>query len=616
MKKVAGIILILIQVLVAAGEGLCIILAFVNSETIKKWGDLLSPDKNFERLTPGLIAALRIPSLAAGILFLALGIFVFSRARKAREIIQGLLASLVKLGNRFVQDGRTFFRDAWQARPGRVDSIILCVTVIIAAIARLLFINRTIEYDEAYTFAAFARYGFRYIASTYYVPNNQIFHTILVRVSTLLFGDQVWAIRLPTFIASLFLILFIYFLGRALYNRAAGITAAVIVAFLPDAVIRSVSARGYVIVTLMAVLAMLMATYVLKKRNILAWTLLVVFCALGFYTIPMMLYPCGLIFVWLLLAGVNEKTGREYGSMLNWIMYVFIAGALVAVLTILLYAPILLNNDLAVIYQNNRVLQPLKLYDFLAGFPLMLQETLQEWAKGISPAILGVILGGAFLSVFFDRKTSRYGIPMILIFIVYVAIMVLVQRPFPIPRIWLWMVPLLATWCGVGIAGLLQWLTQRSSRKFIPALVSAILLIGFAVNGMFQSYVLSISGQEDSDPLVAKVTGYLKPILNDDSVVVSGCSNARYWYYFYVDGIPDQIISNKARFFDRVFIIAYTQNNRSCRAEVMESVFSRYGPNPEFFDMHTVRVINQIEYATIYEIDPILSRIENAYPNH
>jgi hypothetical protein len=361
MKKVAGIILILIQVLVAAGEGLCIILAFVNSETIKKWGDLLSPDKNFERLTPGLIAALRIPSLAAGILFLALGIFVFSRACKAREIIQGLLASLVKLGNRFVQDGRTFFRDAWQARPGRVDSIILCVTVIIAAIARLLFINRTIEYDEAYTFAAFARYGFRYIASTYYVPNNQIFHTILVRVSTLLFGDQVWAIRLPTFIASLFLILFIYFLGRALYNRAAGITAAVIVAFLPDAVIRSVSARGYVIVTLMAVLAMLMATYMLKKRNILAWTLLVVFCALGFYTIPMMLYPCGLIFMWLLLAGVNEKTGREYGSMLNWIMYVFIAGVLVAVLTILLYAPILLNNDLAVIYQNNRVLQPLKL---------------------------------------------------------------------------------------------------------------------------------------------------------------------------------------------------------------------------------------------------------------
>ena len=39
-----------------------------------------------------------------------------------------------------------------------------------------------------------------------------------------------------------------FLLGRSLYNSKVGMAAAVVVAFLPVMVLRSVSARGYIIV--------------------------------------------------------------------------------------------------------------------------------------------------------------------------------------------------------------------------------------------------------------------------------------------------------------------------------------------------------------------------------
>ena len=65
-----------------------------------------------------------------------------------------------------------------------------------------------------------------------------------------------------------------------------------------------------------------------------------------------------------------------------------------------------------------------------------------------------------------------------------------------------------------------------------------------------------------------------------------------------------------------MYIIVYTQANPSCGNEEVSKVFAEDGPDTVFFDMKTMRVVKQIDYATIYELDPILERIEKAYPNH
>ena len=617
MKKVTSFILVLIRILVVASDSLFFFLAFLPYGTIKRMGDFLSPDKNFKSLTPALIESLRDPSLTLGILFFIIGIFVFLWSKKTRAIIEISLRLLNKYYIRFVMDCRIFFKDLWRSRPRQLESLVLAVIVIFSAVARLMLINRPIEYDEAYTFAEFARHPFRYIVSTYYVPNNQVLNSILMRTSYLLFGDQLWQLRLPTFILSLFIVVCVFLLGRSLYNGKVGVVAAVIVAFLPTMILRSVSARGYIIVTLTTLFGLLTADYLIRKRNIFAWFFLIVTCAIGFYAIPMMLFPCGLIFIWLLLAGLTKESRKEYPHLVNWLKYLVVAGILILVLILIFYSPILLTNNLRQIYTNNRVLQPSTLRSFIHSFPTTFHSLLMEWQSGLNDLIVYLLLAGLVLSFLFHKKDSKFRVPMQLVFIIYIIIMVLVERPYPISRIWLWVIPLLAIWCAAGIVGGVQWITRRFSIGLIPPVIIVIMLLGFAANGMYQSYIISVLHPTAEDPAAQKVTLFLKSQLtNDDYVAVSDCSDARYWYYFHYYGIPDNVIRNRNRFFAKVYIIVYTKANPSCGNEEMRKVFSDDGPDAVFFDLSTVRMIKQIDYATIYELDPIPERIQNAYPSH
>jgi 4-amino-4-deoxy-L-arabinose transferase-like glycosyltransferase len=438
-----------------------------------------------------------------------------------------------------------------------------------------------------------------------------------MRISYLLLGDRLWQLRLPTFIASLLLIICVFLLGRSFYGVKVGWVATIIVAFLPTVVLRSVSARGYIIVTLMTLLGFLAADYIIRKRNLFGWLFLTIACAIGFYAIPIMLFPCGLIFVWLLLVGITKETSNEYRRFFDWVIYLVGAGLSIVVLVFIFYSPILLTNNLREIYAYNRVLQPSAFGDFFASFPATIQGILMEWSTGISKPIIYILLAGLCLSILFYKRDSKYRIPIQFIFIIYIVVMILVERPYPITRIWLWVVPLLAIWSGAGIVGGLQWISEIMSIRLIAPVFLILLLLGFMLNGIYQSYLMSELHQSSEDPAAQKVTLFLKPLLTKDSyVAVSGCSDSRYWYYFQFYRIPDFVIRNRNRFFDKVYIIAYTKANPSCGNEEALKVFADDGPDQVFFDLKSMRVIKQIDYATVYEVDPILERVKKAYPNH
>ncbi|MGB8215378.1 MAG: glycosyltransferase family 39 protein [Anaerolineales bacterium] len=604
------------RTLVILSDSLCIFLAFFPYKTIKIAGDLFSRHKNLQSLTPGLVDSLRKPSLVAGIIFFLISVFIFFWPQRTKDGIKVILQASLNFGARFIADTRTLIWDIWHARPGRLETILLSVIVVISAIERAMIINRPIEYDEAYTFVEFAQNSFRYIVTSYYVPNNHVLSTILIHISYLLFGNHLWSIRLPVFIASLILVLCVFFLGRALYNSKVGLSASVIVAFLPTMILRSVSARGYIFVALAAILGFLVADYVIRNKNISAWFFLIVTCALGFYANPVMLYPCGMLFVWLLLAGITREVSIEYIKLAAWLKYLFFAGISIFVLTMVFYSPILLTNDLRQIYIDNRVLQPNSLNGFIASVPATLRD-INQWSKGVVGPILDVLWVGLLLSFLFHGKYSKSRVPTQIYLIVSIIIMALIERPASINYVWIWLIPFLALWCAAGIVGGLHWVAQRLSPQYIPSLALAILLLGFAVNGMYQSYNMAALHPVTNDPAAEKVTLFLKPLLTDsDFVVVSECSDARYWYYFQYYGIPESVIRNRNRFFTKTYVIVYTQANPYCGNEKMADVFAQYGPDAVFFDLNTARIIKQIDYATVYELDPILERVQKAYPNH
>src|SRR5215216_7354891 len=84
--------------------------------------------------------------------------------------------------------------------------IILGIMTLIGFCLRIIDLNQSIAYDEAYTFINFASRPFKHILADYSAPNNHIFHTILVGMAYRLFGAQPWALRLPAFLAGIFMV--------------------------------------------------------------------------------------------------------------------------------------------------------------------------------------------------------------------------------------------------------------------------------------------------------------------------------------------------------------------------------------------------------------------------
>src|ERR1041384_401379 len=84
--------------------------------------------------------------------------------------------------------------------------LILAAITGIGFILRILDINQSIAYDEAYTFIQYASKPFKYILADYSAPNNHIFHTILMGIAFRFFGGHAWVLRLPAFTAGVLMI--------------------------------------------------------------------------------------------------------------------------------------------------------------------------------------------------------------------------------------------------------------------------------------------------------------------------------------------------------------------------------------------------------------------------
>src|SRR5436190_878455 len=64
---------------------------------------------------------------------------------------------------------------------------------------RWYLIREPVRGDEAATFLRYAHFPLRFIATTYDLPNNQIFHSMTVHLFYRLMGISEIALRLPAF---------------------------------------------------------------------------------------------------------------------------------------------------------------------------------------------------------------------------------------------------------------------------------------------------------------------------------------------------------------------------------------------------------------------------------
>lgn len=459
----------------------------------------------------------RLVSACAGVLLLA-GLF----KRKAAENASGRLAGAFKSST----------RELWAAVRHEVASfpavgwLSLSIVTLLGAAVRIRYLFEPLRYDEAFTYCSYAARPLRAFLQDYSWPNNHLFHTILVHVSTRLFGPEPWAIRLPALIAGVLTIPVVGLLfGRmfsdglfGLIPSLTGLVAAALVAGSSILIEYSVNARGYSIQVLIFLLLLALAIHLYRRASLAGWTLLVVLSSIGFFTIPTMLYPFGIVLGWIVLLAVFDPEGEPLRRILPRVL---VAGVATVLLTTFLYSPILLYHGAGPLV-GNQFVAPMSARQWAHGLPLAIERIWQHANRGL-PLAVGVFLSaGVALYVLLRASARGRNVLLLLLALMWCPLLVTIQRVIPFTRVWVFLEPLyLALAAGGWVA---VWQLGRGGDaetrggRWMLVVVPAVVLIASAALVVRSGTVI---GTGENFPQAAELARFFDANLHEGDRVLA-----------------------------------------------------------------------------------------------
>lgn len=403
-----------------------------------------------ERIAQVIAERARVAQIAAVAGIGAASVLVYWRrilSESASSIINAFIREWVRLRRRGLRRRVSFNR-----------AELVCLLIIVAAgfAVRLAYINRTMRYDETYTWLGFASKPLFYVLTRYDAPNNHIFHSFLVHISTALLGTAPWAIRLPSFLAGCLAPVATYFLAEQLAGSRRGLIAAALVAACPMLIEYSVNARGYTISAFLVAIMTMAGVAARRSGNILAFAVFVVSAWIGVWTLPTVIMALAGAGLWFAcsLRTAHRTTRRVLAR--RALLSAAILGGLIAAS----YAPVVIVtgfNQLA----NNKFVSPRSWTTFLNlnSTELGYFSRYIFYGAPLEPAI--PILAGLCAFLIFGRKTVLWGV--VAAMCGGAAVFILGRQMVPFARVYLMYVPLLAAVLAHGVASLFDSLARSPS---------------------------------------------------------------------------------------------------------------------------------------------------------
>jgi Dolichyl-phosphate-mannose-protein mannosyltransferase len=415
------------------------------------------------------------------------------------------------------------------ATESRLHLAAIGVVTLIALLVRLEFLFQPMRYDEAVTFVHFASQPWYIALTNYAAPNNHVFHSLLVHFSTLVFGDDPWAVRLPAFVAGIALVPASYVAARVLYGKDAALVAAALVAGSSVLIEYSTNARGYTLMALVFVLLLALAAHLQSSWNQAAWLVFALVGAVGFYIVPVMLYAFGAVVVWLTISLWPDDRALIVRRLAPSIV-------VTGLLSLLLYAPILASSGLDALVGNEFV-ESLSWRTFTSRAPDSLVDVAQQWHRDAPLPLVLLLLAGFVIAVACHRRLSRFAFPPALAALVWIVPLVIAQRVVPFERVWLFLVPL---YLMTAAAGLVYTLRPVASRVGADALATAVALglggllaaIAVATQSVYESEETSTF--RDADPIAALLEDGLR---SGEKVLVAPPADGILEYEFLTRGM-------------------------------------------------------------------------------
>lgn len=472
-----------------------------------------------------------------GIIFLAAGIYQLVSPYRTRLWIHEITHWFKYQAHRLAHDTVRMWQNFYLSCKSKGYLAAVLGVIIAAIFVRILFLSMPMGHDEAYTVVVFSWRPWLGVISDYHLPNNHIFHSILVKLSSSMLGTTPWAVRFPAFLAGILCVPAGYLVARQMYNRISALLSAGLIAALPMFIDYSANARGYSLYTLFALILFGLAIYLSKHKNLSGWILFVFFSILGFYTVPFMLYPFGAACFWLLASAVVRETQPAYSSVTNLVKYLVIAGMVTGITVVVLYSPILIFGTGLNSLLGNSFVARLSWAEFWPTFGERIRSTWVEWNYDVPVMVQMVLGGGTLLSVIIHSKISRLKVPAQITTLVWLLGILVIQRPDPLARLWTFLIPFWLIWAGGGLVVPLTKLRLPWNKAGLGlVVVSLVLMSGWSIVRV-HTYFPQWKSAPGATELAAE---YLKQnLVPGDAVAVVSPDDAPLWFYLKRAQVPE-----------------------------------------------------------------------------
>jgi 4-amino-4-deoxy-L-arabinose transferase-like glycosyltransferase len=515
-------------------------------ETLKTLINGSAADGDVETYTKDFHQNLTARALFFGIALVAIAGLAFVFFKRLTQITFSILED----GKSFFKGWKRFHRQTYSDAT-LFQNVLFVLILLLGFIFRAALLNEPVIYDEAFTYNYYAAKPVYVILSDYSYPNNQIFHTLLVKLSTVIFGVGHFALRIPVFLAGIATLYFSYFIAlRFLKNRNTALVVLSVLAFSGVLIEYPAIARGYSLVVLFTLLAIGAADHYLASGNRFSLTFVAIILALAFFTIPVVIYPALMIFGWMLFEKWKTDKKTPWG--------VIAAGAGSAFLAMLLYVPVIITYGFSQLMHH-----PTMGDNHWSTFSETLGSKLVKMFQYFTPALgawlMIVVLFIAVMGVIANKKIRS----LVLTFLLLIPL-VLLQSNLAPPRVWTFFLPFIALAVGAGFLALIPNF-QKGKNMLAPFVLIALLIPSFgnAVKIIAEETEYKRHNRYHD---AIEIVDYIKGDLNKNTrVVVAFPLEAPLEFYFRVQNVPVEAIFRKPEQVNR-YIIVYDKFNQSLEA--------------------------------------------------
>ncbi|MBO9700760.1 MAG: glycosyltransferase family 39 protein [Sporocytophaga sp.] len=278
------------------------------------------------------------------------------------------------------------------------------LVIIVIRLINLKTLNG-IHLDEIWSYNYFVAQG-PVVCITYYPDtNNHILFNLISSFLYKLYAHPAFCMKLPVFIQGLLLEVLIFFSMNRLFNFKTALLAMVMTGAAAEICVYSIVGRGHLLCSLFALSSLLSMIGYLKQNKKEYLTCLVIFSALGFYTVPTYLYFFIALCVFAFVILLKERNFNQLFPLIK-------AFCLTITGVFILYLPVIGISGLEALTKS-KWLKPMIPWDF--GFNYWFRIYILEYFEAMADRVpfgnrkyIGVfIVFGCYVWLLFQSKNKN-----------------------------------------------------------------------------------------------------------------------------------------------------------------------------------------------------------------